>query len=410
MSRTQKSLNYFSSNQRVPSVPRLSDDLLISTEADYPPDNLHLGKNSPTSSRGTLAAPWPSQGHKPRTPISRPATDSEKPLPFPPSSHTPKPTKDTHPIPYAFTPNSNILSSKGQSKSSKTLPRRSEEKKTELGQLVTRVRSSNETTKKKTELSPEEIKCRSEMFYREHLFQTFQALKFVKNLPSVDMVQLRQKRVSLGKRQGFEGKKTIIFDLDETLVHCVDDVNAPSDVVLKIFFPSGEGVSAGINIRPFARECLAEAVKHFEVIVFTASHKCYADVVLDHLDPRHELIHHRLYRENCLVVEGVFMKDLRIIANRRLQDIVIVDNAAYSFGYHLDNGIPIISWHDDPYDKELYNLMDYIKILAQSEDVREVNRQIFHLKTFYEDYIQEFLKGDRSKALSPRPQVRSPRP
>ena len=400
-------MKYFSSNQRVSSSPRLSDDLLIATETDYPSDNLHLlGKNSPTNSRGSLAAPWPSQGHKPRTPVSRPNTGLEKPQ----VSGTPKPIKDAHPIPYAFTPNSNILSSKGHSKSSKTLPRKPEEKKTDIAQMVTRVKSTNEIIRKKSDLSPEEIKSRSEMFYREHLFQTFQALKFVKNLPTVDMAQLRQKRVALAKRPGFEGKKTIIFDLDETLVHCVDDVNAPSDVVLKIVFPSGEAVNAGLNIRPFVKECLAEAVKYFEVIVFTASHKCYADVVLDHLDPRHELIHHRLYRENCLVVEGVFMKDLRIIANRRLQDIVIVDNAAYSFGYHLDNGIPIISWHDDPYDKELYNLMDYIKILAQSEDVREVNRQIFHLRTFYEDYIQEFLKGDRSKALSPRPQARSPRP
>lgn len=405
MSRNQKSLKYFSSNKRVTSSPRLSDEVLI-TEDAYVQDNLHLlGKNSPTNSRGSLAAPWPSQGHKPRTPVSRPNTGLEKPS----EAITPKPVKDSHPIPYTFTPNSNVLSSKGNSKSAKTLPKKIEEKKTEIGQMVTRVKSSHETMKKK-DLTAEEIKSRSEMFYREHLFQTFQALKFVKNLPSVDMAQLRQKRVTLQKRPGFEGKKTIIFDLDETLVHCVDDANSPSDVLLKIVFPSGETVNAGINIRPYARECLYEAIKYFEVIVFTASHKCYADVVLDHLDPRHELIHHRLYRDNCLVVEGVFMKDLRIIANRRLQDIVIVDNAAYSFGYHLDNGIPIISWHDDPHDKELYNLMDYIKILAQSEDVREVNRQIFHLRTFYEDYIQEFLKGDRSKALSPRPHARSPKP
>lgn len=406
MSRTQKSLKYFSSNKRVSSSPRLADEFLEVADNNVPSDNFYsIGKNSPTNSRGTLAAPWPSQGHKPRTPVSRPNTGSEKP----PETRTPKPTKDAHPIPYAFHPNSNILSSKGQTKSAKILPKKNEEKKSEIGQMVTRVKSTTEIRKKK-DLEPEEIKARSEMFYREHLFQTFQALKFVKNLPSIDMNQLRQKRLNLSRRPGFEGKKTIVFDLDETLVHCVDDVNSSPDVVLSITFPSGETVNAGINIRPFARECLSEAVKYFEVIIFTASHKCYADVVLDYIDPSLELIHHRLYRENCLVVEGVFMKDLRILANRKLQDIVIVDNAAYSFGYHLDNGIPIISWHDDPYDRELFNLMDYIKILAQAEDVREVNRQIFHLRTFYEDYIQEFLKGDRSRALSPRPHGKSPRP
>jgi len=71
-----------------------------------------------------------------------------------------------------------------------------------------------------------------------------------------------------------------------------------------------------------------------------------------------------------------------------------VDNAAYSFGYQIDNGIPIISWHDDPYDRELFNLMDYMKSLAVADDVREINRKTFRLKTFYHDYINEFLSGE----------------
>jgi hypothetical protein len=36
-------------------------------------------------------------------------------------------------------------------------------------------------------------------------------------------------------------KKTLIFDLDETLAHCVDDIETEgSDVVLDITFPNGE--------------------------------------------------------------------------------------------------------------------------------------------------------------------------
>ena len=36
--------------------------------------------------------------------------------------------------------------------------------------------------------------------------------------------------------------------------------------------------------------------KNVEIIVFTASHSCYANVVLDYLDPEREYIHHRLFR------------------------------------------------------------------------------------------------------------------
>lgn len=56
----------------------------------------------------------------------------------------------------------------------------------------------------------------------------------------------------------------IIFDLDETLIHCVDDMEQENpDTVLKINFPNGEVVEAGINVRPYAIECLREANKKY---------------------------------------------------------------------------------------------------------------------------------------------------
>jgi CTD small phosphatase-like protein 2 len=120
--------------------------------------------------------------------------------------------------------------------------------------------------------------------------------------------------------------------------------------------------------------------------------------VLDYIDPTGELIHHRLFRESCVVTNGIYVKDLRIISNRSLKDMVIVDNAAYSFGYQLENGIPIISWYDDQHDRELSNLIDYMKELAGTEDVRPMNLATFHLDSFYEDYMNEFFsERKRSK-------------
>ena len=153
-------------------------------------------------------------------------------------------------------------------------------------------------------------------------------------MPAADPTQIRAKRVCLSRKPDKVGKKTIIFDLDETLVHCWDDIASDNpDVVLPIAFPTGEIIQAGINIRPFVKECLTEANRYFEVIVFTASHQCYADAVLDHIDPNKELIQHRLYRDSCVKTEGIFIKDLRVLTNRKLSEVVIVDNAAYSFGY-----------------------------------------------------------------------------
>lgn len=45
----------------------------------------------------------------------------------------------------------------------------------------------------------------------------------------------------------------------------------------------------------------------------------------------------------------MYIKDLRIFEDRNLADIVLIDNASYSFGTLLDNGIPIIPFY---YNKE----------------------------------------------------------
>eukprot|EP01016_Furgasonia_blochmanni_P045293 TRINITY_DN6365_c0_g1_i16.p2 TRINITY_DN6365_c0_g1~~TRINITY_DN6365_c0_g1_i16.p2 ORF type:complete len:211 (-),score=64.93 TRINITY_DN6365_c0_g1_i16:296-928(-) len=192
-----------------------------------------------------------------------------------------------------------------------------------------------------------------------------------------------QKRVFLNKRPTHLDKKTVIFDLDETLIHCNESLNLPADVVLPIRFPSGEIVQAGISVRPYAVECLRELSKHFEIIVFTASHSCYANVVLDYLDPQNEFIHHRLFRENCVSTpEGVFIKDLRIFANRSLHEMVLIDNAAYSFGYQLENGIPIVPYYDNKQDDELKMLVTFLKTLMSAKDVRDVNRKTWKLHLY----------------------------
>jgi len=56
--------------------------------------------------------------------------------------------------------------------------------------------------------------------------------------------------------------------------------------------------------------------------------------VLDYLDPEKKYISHRLFREHCVMTqEGVNVKDLRVIGNRKIENMLLVDNAAYSFGF-----------------------------------------------------------------------------
>lgn len=50
-----------------------------------------------------------------------------------------------------------------------------------------------------------------------------------------------------------------------------------------------------------------------------------------------------------------------MIGNRDLNNVIIIDNAAYSFGFHINNGIPIIPYYDNKEDTELKDLTNYLK-------------------------------------------------
>ena len=57
-----------------------------------------------------------------------------------------------------------------------------------------------------------------------------------------------------------------------------------------------KNIKAGINVRPYAFDILKELSYYYEIIVFTASHSCYANVVLDMLDSENNYIQHWLFR------------------------------------------------------------------------------------------------------------------
>ncbi len=55
----------------------------------------------------------------------------------------------------------------------------------------------------------------------------------------------------------------------------------------------------------------------------------------------------------------MYVKDLRVI-NRNMGEMILVDNAAYSYSFQVDNGIPIIPYYEGKNDFELKALEKYI--------------------------------------------------
>jgi RNA polymerase II subunit A small phosphatase-like protein len=115
--------------------------------------------------------------------------------------------------------------------------------------------------------------------------------------------------------------------------------------------------------RPGVDVFLERVAALFEVVVFTASLSTYADPVLDFLDPQQRLVRHRLYREHCVQLNGLFIKDLSKLG-RSLDDVLIVDNSPASYLLHPDHAWAIRSWFSDPADGELPRLLGPLHELA----------------------------------------------
>ena len=139
--------------------------------------------------------------------------------------------------------------------------------------------------------------------------------------------------------------------------------------------------------RPFCDLFLKSVYQKFELIVFTASKKVYADRLLDLIDP-YGYITHRLFREHCIFYQGNFLKDLAVLS-RDLARTVIVDNSPQTFAFQVDNGIPIESWFCDVHDDELLKLVPFLNELADAEDMRPLIRSKYELFKKIEKSIRE---------------------
>ncbi|OQS07884.1 nuclear LIM factor interactor-interacting protein hyphal form [Thraustotheca clavata] len=209
----------------------------------------------------------------------------------------------------------------------------------------------------------------------EHEFNPFY---FMKMLPKYDDICEFARPIALPKKEPSAPKICLVLDLDETLVHCsVDDIANP-DLKFLIDY-NGTEYTVSVKKRPYMTEFLSQVSEWFEVVVFTASQRVYAEKLLNLLDPYQQFIKHRLYRENCLPVEGNFLKDLNVLG-RDLSQVVLIDNSPHAFGYQVNNGIPIESWFSDTSDDELLKLLPFLESLMHVDDVRPIVANQFQIQ------------------------------
>lgn len=225
-------------------------------------------------------------------------------------------------------------------------------------------------------------------------------------------------------------RKTLVLDLDETLIHSLSRYNSSS-------LNKSKGKSIEVKVlgsvptlyhiykRPYVEEFLAVVYQWFDLVCFTASIKEYADPVVDYLEQQtlsndemkramkdlklsnqpNKIFKKRYYRDSCTFVQGKgYLKDLAVVLNNQPRSrsnsktklrsfsissnvsnttssleiksqldyskIVIIDNSPISFSPNKENGLMIEGWINDPDDLELMNLLPLLHSLRFVSDVR----------------------------------------
>ena len=134
----------------------------------------------------------------------------------------------------------------------------------------------------------------------------------------------------------------LVLDIDETISH-----------TMRLSFGNY------FLLRPGVIHLIKKLYHFFEIDIFTAALKRYADNIVDKLDPKDAYINYRFYRNHCIYEGSKSVKKL-IRIGRELNKIIFVDNIKYNAKYNMDNLYHVSSWKDDVYDTEIVKLQDLL--------------------------------------------------
>lgn len=167
------------------------------------------------------------------------------------------------------------------------------------------------------------------------------------------------------------GRNTLVLDLDETLVHSSFVPVSHYDFVIPVIIEDTTNY-AYVAKRPGVDAFIAKAVEAFEVVIYTASLKAYANPLIDRLiDDDSKVL--RLFRSSCRFMNGAYVKDLSRLG-RDLRRVVIIDvrdiqNSPLSYSLQPENAIGISTWFCDPKDKDLEAIWNILEQLVDSTDI-----------------------------------------
>jgi Dullard-like phosphatase family protein len=192
-------------------------------------------------------------------------------------------------------------------------------------------------------------------------------------------------------------KKLLLIDLDETLIHsefrnkdnykALDAYTRSSKCKSKTFSYSDENYIYYIDVffRPHLNDFLNAVSKYFDLAIFTAAMKGYADTILDYIDPNNQFFQFRLYRDACIPIQQrLYIKDLRIIKDYDPMNVILMDNSLYSFMNQPSNGMLVNSFYTNHKDTQLISAKNFlINHIFPCNDIRKECEKWYHFTDLF---------------------------
>lgn len=211
------------------------------------------------------------------------------------------------------------------------------------------------------------------------------------------------------QRSKYYGKMTVVLDMDETLLHSVflkeidsllrskaksksSDVEKEIYTIIEEYKENADFVvdtcgGIAVNLRPGIHTFLRKLSQAYEVVLFTASDKEYAEPILDHIDPERRLLPYRLFREDTVEYKGTkFVKDISLLG-RDLKKTVLIDNSVMTMRASPDNCVLIDDFYGDKVDRQLEVMWGVLTELNDLPDVRPCLRETFYISHKIEEIL-----------------------
>mmetsp|Transcript_71874 Transcript_71874/g.83536 ORF Transcript_71874/g.83536 Transcript_71874/m.83536 type:complete len:318 (+) Transcript_71874:105-1058(+) len=179
-----------------------------------------------------------------------------------------------------------------------------------------------------------------------------------------------------------QDKKTLIFDLDNTLIYASKEIPEAQKYTHITLEKNGEYLVRYVVKRPGLIKFLKKLSQFFNICIFTSAEETYAKKVIEatKISKYIYTVYDRAYCKK--ISEFSYLKNIWNLGFQKDQTILI-DDIPFQMDCQPENGINIKPFEGEECDRELYKLYPFLQKMNGIMDVRPVNK-----------YLDDHLKGD----------------